>query len=82
VNLEQIDRLLADWKTKIDLVSQNLIDLHGLPSYQRLAGSSGFPQVELTGVTRARVTPALDAMHTLFQHFDLLIVTINKYRAF
>jgi hypothetical protein len=78
VNLEQIDRLLADWKTKIDLVSQNLIDLHGLPSYQRLAGSSGFPQVELTGVTRARVTPALEAMHTLFQHFDLLLVTVNK----
>lgn len=78
VNLEQIDQLLADWKNKLDLISQNLIDLHGLPTYQRLAGVSGFPKAELTGVTKARVTPALEAMNTLFQHFDLLVATINK----
>jgi hypothetical protein len=78
VNLEQIDQLLAEWKTKIDLVSQNLIDLHGLPSYQRLAGVSGFPKIELTGVTQARVTPALEAMSNLFQHFDLLVTVLSQ----
>lgn len=78
MNLEQIDQLLADWKTKIDLVSQNLIDLHGLPSYQRLAGVSGFPKIKLTGVTQARVTPALEAMSNLFQHFDLLVTTLSQ----
>ena len=78
VNLEQIDQLLADWRTKIDLVSQNLIDLHGLPSYQRLAGVSGFPKIELTGVTQARVTPALEAMSHLFQHFDLLVTVLSQ----
>jgi len=78
VNLEQIDQLLADWKKKIDLVSQNLINLHGLPTYQRLTGVSGFPKTELTGVTQARVTPAMDAMSNLFQHFDLLVTTISK----
>ncbi|HEY9612888.1 hypothetical protein [Allocoleopsis sp.] len=78
MNLEQIDQLLADWKTKIDLVSQNLIDLHGLPSYQRLVGVSGFPKIKLTGVTQARVTPALEAMSNLFQHFDLLVTTLSQ----
>jgi hypothetical protein len=78
VTVEQIDQLLADWKQKIDLASQNLIDLHGLPTYQRLCGVSGFPPVQLTGTTLARVTPALEAMNELFQHFDLLIKTINQ----
>lgn len=78
MNLEQIDQLLADWKNKIDIVSQNLIDLHGLPTYQRLTGVSGFPKIKLTGVTQARVTPALEAMSNLFQHFDLLVTTLSQ----
>lgn len=76
--LEQIDQLLADWRKKVDLVGQNLIDLHGLTTYQRLCGASGFPKVHLMGVTKARVTPALEAMSDLFQHFDLLVTTVNK----
>lgn len=76
--LEQIDQLLADWRKKVDLVGQNLIDLHGLATYQRLCGASGFPKVHLVGVTKARVTPALEAMSDLFQHFDLLVTTVNK----
>ena len=76
--LEQIDQLLADWSRKVDLVGQNLIDLHGLATYQRLCGASGFPKAHLTGVTKARVTPALEALSDLFQHFDLLVTTVNK----
>lgn len=78
MNLEQIDQLLADWKKKIDLVSQNLIDLNSLPAYQRLSGGYGFPKVQLTGITQAQVTPALEAMNDLFQHFDLLRNTIDQ----
>lgn len=78
MTVEQIDQLLTDWKQKIDIASQNLIDLHGLPTYQRLCGVSGFPRVQLTGITFARVMPALEAMNELFQNFDLLIKTINK----
>ena len=78
VTVEQIDQLLTDWKQKIDVASQNLIDLHGLPTYQRLCGISNFPPVQLTGITFARVTPALEAMNELFQHFDLLLKTIHK----
>ena len=63
VILEQIDQLLADWRKKVDFVGHNLMDLYGLPTYQRLSGTSGFPKAQLTGITEARVTPALEAMN-------------------
>lgn len=81
MTLEEIDQLLADWRKKVNLVSQNLMDLHDLPTYQRLAGVPGFPKAELVGVTEARVTPALEAMNELFEHFDLLVNTVNKATA-
>ncbi len=57
------------------------MDLHDLPTYQRLSGVSGFPKAQLTGSTEARVTPAIAAMNDLFQHFDLLLSTIDKAAA-
>lgn len=78
MTLDEIDQLLADWNKKIDLVSQNLIDLHGLPTYQRLAGVETRHVASLQGVTHARVSPALEAMNDLFGYFDLLVNTINQ----
>ncbi len=78
VSLETIDRQLADWRSKIDAVSQNLLDLQNQATYQRLAGEAGFPAPQLTGQTADRVQPALEAMNSLFQHFDLLAATISK----
>lgn len=78
MTLEEIDLLLADWKHKLDVVGRNLIDLHGLSAYQRLCGTFGYPLIQLTGVTLARATPALQLLNELFQHFDLLVQTIDK----
>lgn len=75
---EKIDLLLADWRRKIDLIGQNLIDLHEIPTYQRLTGASGYSKVALTGVTASRVTPALEMMSELFEHFSLLSQTIDR----
>ncbi len=74
----EIDQLIADWKNKVNVAGQNLLELQELPAYQRLCGSPGFPPAQLTGMTAARVTPALKAMNDLFQHFDLLVQTIDK----
>lgn len=76
MNVEQIDRLLAQWKQNLDRISQNLIDLHGLPTYQQLTAMPS--DVELTGKTRAKVVPALSAMNDLFQNFDLLVKTLDR----
>ncbi|MEG4323562.1 MULTISPECIES: hypothetical protein [unclassified Microcoleus] len=76
MNVEQIDRLLAQWKQNLARISQNLIDLHGLPTYQQLTAMPS--DVELTGKTRAKVVPALSVMNDLFQNFDLLVNTIDR----
>ena len=81
VLLEEIDQMLADWKVKLDLISQNLMDLCGLLTYQRLSGASGFSPIQLTGITKNKVNPALDALNELLQHFDLLSQTIDKARS-
>lgn len=78
MNLETIDQLLTDWRTKLDIASQNLLDLQSFPTYQRLAGEAGFPQPHLTGHTAAQVQPAIEAMNGLFQHFDLLSQTLQR----
>jgi hypothetical protein len=74
----EIDQLIADWKKKVNIAGQNLLELQELPTYQRLCGGFGFPPVKLTGITQTRVTPALEAMNDLFQHFDLLVQTVDK----
>lgn len=74
----EIDQLLADWKSKIQVVSQNLFDLQELPTYQRLCGSPGFPKLHLTGITATKIDPALAAINDLFQYFDLLLQTVEQ----
>ena len=78
---EQIDQLLADWKTRLDLASQNMLALQGLTIYQRLAGEAGFPKAQLTETTAIQVAAALDAMNQVFQYFDLLLATISRAAA-
>lgn len=78
MTLDQVDTELAFWKKTLAAAAQNLMDLHSLPAYQRLAGSNGVPKVELEGETAARVYPALDSMGKLFQSFDALQSTIER----
>ena len=78
MTLEEIDQLLAEWKNKVQLVGENLLDLQQLPTYQRLCGTPGYPKLELTGITALRVLPVLAAMDEMFQHFDLLAETIKQ----
>lgn len=79
--LEEVDRMLADWKGNLEAISINIYDLCDLIAYQRLTGSSGFIPIKLTGVSKTKVEPALDAISELLQHFDLLTQTINKAKS-
>jgi len=74
----EIDQLLAEWKNKVKVANQNLLELQELPTYQRLCGSSGSLGTHLTGITAAQVTPALEAVNKLFQYFDLLVQTVDQ----
>ena len=77
MNLNEIDQLLEAWRHRLGAAAQNLMDLQAEPVYQRLAGDNGVPKADLTGLSAATVQPALDAMGTLFQHFNLLQQTID-----
>ena len=76
ITIEHVDQLLKDWKQNVNLVSQNLIDLQDLPTYQQLSGAPGVLNIHLIGVTAAQVTPALETINDLFQQFDLLVKPI------
>ncbi len=76
-----LDQLLTDWQKNLDRASQNLLALQELTTYQRLAGEAGFSKVPVTGITASQVESALDALNQVFQHFDLLLATINRATA-
>jgi hypothetical protein len=78
MTLSDIDADLALWRKNLSAAAQNLMDLHDMPTYHRLAGSNGAPKVALEGVTAERVYPALDEMGKLLQYFDTLQDTIDR----
>ena len=67
MTLDQIDRLLAEWRAKLEATAQNLVDLRSSPTYLQLASRS-----DLTGATLARVEPMLASMVNLFDYYDRL----------
>jgi hypothetical protein len=79
LNLAQIDRLLSEWKFKVDAANQNLLDLYDLPAYQRTTGM-GNPPTNLTGISQQKVAEALTAIDRLFQDLELLNNTIESAR--
>jgi hypothetical protein len=77
LEIEQIDALLAAWDERIRRMDENLIALEGDAIYQILAGNAG-KRAALSGVSKERVYPALDAVSELFQHRDRLVSVIEK----
>jgi hypothetical protein len=69
VNLADVDRALADWKTRLQRIDENLVALETDPVYTLLEQAQGGG---LDGATRAKVTPALTAMRELFAQRGLL----------
>ncbi len=72
---DRLDQQLTEWRSKLDRVSQNLIELHELSAYQRLSDPA---LLTLTGQTQIEVAPALEAMNLLFQQFDLLTQLLDR----
>ena len=69
---EEIDRLLAVWRDNISVSSQNLLALDDMHTFKRLKGDGSLHAAQLTGVTAARVPPALEAVARLFHYTQLL----------
>jgi hypothetical protein len=81
MSLDEIDAELADWKIRLQLVSDNVMALRESTAYQRLRGEGGWPKVVLVGGTEARVASALAALQELWTHYALLTEFIDRVTA-
>ncbi len=79
LTLAQVDRLLSEWRQKIDAANQNLLELYDLPAYQRVSGM-GNPPTNLTGISQQQVGEALTAIESLFEDLQLLNQTLDRAR--
>src|SRR5579871_4297603 len=78
MTLEQIDRALSEWQSRLSVASNNLLELDDFLTYKRLKGDKGMPPARLAGVTESRVTPALAAIGLLWQYMQQLSDVINR----
>ncbi len=74
----KIDQTLSAWRTRLDSLAQNLIDLRCYPAYERLRTADYSLETRLTGETALQAAPALEAMSRLFEYFELLKHTIER----
>lgn len=73
--LQDVDRALTDWRTKVNTAGSNILDLHMSWVYQLLNGP---PPLQLTGRSESEVTPALAAMATVWANFGLLKALLDE----
>ncbi|HLI75726.1 MAG TPA: hypothetical protein VKV02_02180, partial [Acidobacteriaceae bacterium] len=78
MTLQQLDEALKVWKGRMSAIAENLLELQCESTYQSLTGSGGLDKLTVTGVTAARVGPALGAMHTMFQQYGLLQSVVDQ----
>ncbi len=72
---QRIDDALADWNRRLEAMAANLLWLQAESTYQTLTGPA---KVKLAGETERRVQPALAALPSLFENFDLLNSAIAR----
>lgn len=79
MTLDQLDHLLAEWKSIMDTAARDLVDLHNLPSYELLVGGTGgAARVKLAGATEAYLGPAVFAAEAFLREFGLLSDSIQR----
>ncbi len=81
MTLQQLDEVLRVWKARLASIAENLLDLQSESAYRSLTGTGGLEKVAITGLTAARVNPALRTMHTMFEQFGLLQATVDQAEA-
>lgn len=77
ITIAQIDRELAAWQQKLNVVSRNLIELDDFFTYRQLKGELDAPPA-LIGTTQAQVVPALASARTLWQYLQLLSDVVKR----
>jgi len=80
MTLEQIDADLREWDHKLHVASDNMLELSGSMSYQRLMGEGHWPKVQLSGATADWAKPAIAGLQSLWVYYSLVRDTIHRAR--
>jgi hypothetical protein len=71
-NFDDVDRGLREWRSRLEIVDDNLRELDDEPTLRKLEGRPGLPAVALEGETAARVGTALRALRGVWAYRDRL----------
>src|ERR1700674_4542592 len=76
-NFDDVDRGLREWRSRLEVVDDNLRELDDEPTLRKLEGRPGLPAASLAGETAARVGPALRALRDVWAYRDRLADAID-----
>lgn len=77
MTLPQLDEVLAGWNSRLAAIADNLLELENEPAYRMLSGGSA-GSVRVTGLTAARVEPALKTIPAIYVQFSLLREVVDR----
>jgi hypothetical protein len=77
-NFDDVDRALREWRSRLEVVDDNLRELDDEPTLGKLEGRPGLAAVALEGETAQRVGPALRALRDLWAYRDRLADAIDR----
>jgi hypothetical protein len=72
MTLDDLDRLLIEWKSRTDQAAAGLVELRSLPSYEILTGGHDGRKLQLNGLSLQRTTPALASLDTAWRDYGAL----------
>ena len=75
--LEEIDQLLATWKSRSEQAAAGLFELRAMPSYEILTGGHDGKRLELTGLSLRRTAPSIAALEQAWRDYGVLSNTIQ-----
>jgi hypothetical protein len=75
--LEEIDQLLATWKSRSESAAAGLFELRAMPSYEILTGGHDGKRLELTGLSQRRTAPSIAALEQAWRDYGVLSNTIQ-----
>jgi hypothetical protein len=78
MTLDELDRLLFEWKSRIDAAAAGLVELRSLPSYEILTGGHDGRKLQLSGLSMQRTPPALDALDQAWQDYATLSTACQR----
>jgi hypothetical protein len=77
-NFDDVDRALSEWRSRLQVVDDNLRELDDEPTLAKLEGRPGVPAIPLEGETALRVGPALRALRDVWAYRDRLANAIDR----